>query len=53
MGFFSRRIMDLLKGLSDGNPRVRITDDFTLDLEWWRQFSSTFNGKAQLIQNFF
>ena len=50
---FSRRIIDLLKGLSDGNPRVRITDDFTLDLEWWRQFSSTLNGKAQLIQNFF
>ena len=50
---FSRRIIDLLKDLPKGNPRVRIANDFLLDLEWWRQFSSTFNGKAHLIQNNF
>ena len=48
---FSRRIIDMLKGLPSGNPRVRITEDFLLDLEWWRQFSEHFNGKACLIYN--
>ena len=50
---FSRRIIDLLKDLPSGNPRVRITDEFALDLEWWRQFSVHFNGKAKLIKNNF
>ena len=50
---FSRRIIDMLKDLPPGNPRVRITEDFLLDLEWWRQFSVDFNGKAHLIHNNF
>ena len=50
---FSRRIIYLLKDLPQGNPRVCISDDFLLDLQWWRQFSANFNGKAQLIQNNF
>ena len=50
---FSRRIIDLLKDLPPGNPRVRITDDFRLDVEWWRQFSLAFNGKALLTHDNF
>ena len=50
---FSRRIIDLLKNLPHGNPRVRITEEFLLDLEWWRQYSGEFNGKAHLIYNNF
>ena len=50
---FSRRIIDLLKELPPGNPRVRLTEDFRLDMEWWRQYSADFNGKAKLIHNNF
>lgn len=42
---FSRRIIDLLKGLPPGNKRVRLGDEFIHDLCWWREFSATFNGR--------
>ena len=46
---FSRRVIDLLKGLGDGNPRVRLTDGFLIDLQWWRDFASIFNGVSCCI----
>ena len=46
---FSRRVIDLLKGLPDGNPRIRLTKDFHKDLSWWRQCASRFNGEAYVI----
>lgn len=42
---FSRRIINLLKGLPPGNKRIRLDDDFLHDLAWWREFSAIFNGK--------
>lgn len=41
---FSRRILNLLKGLNPGNPRIYLNEEFRLDLEWWRSWSYTFNG---------
>ena len=41
---FSRRVIDLLKNLSDGNPRVNLTEGFRKDLIWWKEFSQIFNG---------
>ena len=46
---FSRRIIDLLSGLPDGNPRIRLSSEFKLDMVWWLQFSNTFNGKEFII----
>ena len=31
---FSRRVIDLLKGLIEGNPCVRLKDEFKADLLW-------------------
>ena len=31
---FSRRIIDFLKDLPAGNPRIHITQEFVLDMEW-------------------
>ena len=46
---FSRRIIDLLAGLPDGNPRIRLSSNFKSDLDWWIQFAKTFNGKEFII----
>ena len=46
---FSRRIIDLLSGLPDGNPRITLSSEFRLDLLWWIEFSKEFNGVACLI----
>ena len=47
---FSRRVIDLLKGLSDGNPRITLTKGFCDDLEWWKEFSLLFNGTSCCVQ---
>ena len=46
---FSRRIIDLLGGLSAENPRIRLSEEFMLDLHWWISFASEFNGKENII----
>ena len=47
---FSRRIIDLLSALPDGNPRISLSEEFHLDLSWWLEFSKMFNGVACLIK---
>ena len=47
---FSRRIIYLLSGLPEGNPRITLTKDFHLDIEWWCRFAEKFNGVASLIK---
>ena len=47
---FSRRIIDLLKGLPDGNPRVYLNEQFRCDLDWWRRYADFFNGTACVIK---
>ena len=46
---FSRRIIDLLSGLPEGNPRITLGSEFHLDLLWWIEFSKLFNGVSSLI----
>ena len=46
---FSRRIIDLLSGLGEGNPRIRLSEEFILDLQWWREFAAEFNGQEYII----
>ena len=46
---FSRRIIDMLSGLGDNNPRIRLSEDFKLDLDWWLSFAKDFNGKENII----
>lgn len=50
---FSRRIIDLLKGVSAGTTRVRLSHQFKLDLEWWNSWTCAFNGKATMIKHNF
>ena len=42
-------MIDLLKGLGDGNPQVRLTDGFLNDLQWWRDFAVILNGVSCCI----
>ena len=46
----TRRLIELLRGLKDGNPRIRLTTEFKEDIHWWRQFASTFNGVECVIR---
>lgn len=48
---FSRRVVDLLKGLPEKNVRITLTDGFLSDMTWWRKFSSTFNGVSFIIHD--
>ena len=47
---FSRRVIDLLKKLPEGNPRIRLTTDFRYDMEWWDKCASSFNGYEYIIK---
>ena len=50
---FSRRLISLLQDLGPGKPRIRLTNDFHLDIDWWSRFAATFNGQEKIIfQNF-
>ena len=48
---FSRRIIDLLSALPDGNPRISLSNEFKLDMRWWYDYSILFNGVACLVQH--
>lgn len=46
---FSRRMLDLLKGLPPTKKRVRLSNEFLKDLNWWESVSIKFNGKELII----
>ena len=46
---FSRHVIDFLKGLIEGNPCVRLRDEFKADLLRWKDFASVLNGKEKII----
>lgn len=46
---FSRRVIDLLKNLSPSTKCVRLSTQFTCDLNWWLTWASSFNGRASMI----
>lgn len=47
---FSRRVLDLLKGLREGNPRIYLNDSFREDIKWWRSWARVFNGICPIIK---
>lgn len=47
---FSRRIIDLLKGLHGGNPRIYLNEAFKLDLNWWISWSRFFNCLCPIVK---
>lgn len=47
---FSRRIIDLLKGLPQHNARIRLSREFQEDIHWWRGFADTFNGCNLMVK---
>lgn len=48
---FSRRVINLLKGLNPTIKRIRLSHEFKMDLEWWRSWATRFNGEATMIQH--
>ena len=48
---FSRRIYDLVASVSRRGHKIRLNEEFRLDLKWWLEFASRFNGKAKIIQS--
>ena len=46
---FSRRIIDILSDLPNGNPWITLSSEFKLDLDWWKTFAVSFNGVAAII----
>lgn len=45
----SRHIINLLKALPEKNVRVKLTEEFCLDLEWWIGCLDIFNGCASMV----
>lgn len=46
---FSRRLIDKLKNVV-GNKRIRLGSEFQNDIDWWLQFSATFNGISKVVR---
>ena len=46
---FSRRVYDLVASVRKRDHKVRLNKDFRLDLKWWLEFASSFNGRASII----
>ena len=48
---FSRRVYDLVASVRRGGHKVRLNQEFRLDLQWWVEFSEKFNGRTKIIQS--
>lgn len=48
---FSRRIIELLKSLPEGNVRIKLTGEFREDLAWWSRYAKRFNGVATMVKH--
>ena len=46
---FSRRVYDLISSVRRNHHKVRLNEEFRLDLRWWLEFAAVFNGKARII----
>ena len=46
---FSRRVYDLISSVRRNHHKVRLNEEFRLDLKWWLKFAAVFNGKARII----
>ena len=48
---FLRRILDAINGLRSLSDRFQFTCEFYVDLSWWADFLSVFNGKRMFLDN--
>lgn len=48
---FSNRVIKLLRGLPEKNVRVTLSKEFKLDLRWWLEFSTRFNGVSAIVES--
>ncbi len=48
---FSRRVYDMVASVKKSAHKVRLNDEFRLDLKWWLEFAGKFNGKAKIIKS--
>ena len=46
---FSRRVYDLIASVRSNHHKVRLTEEFRLDVKWWIEFAAAFNGKAKIV----
>lgn len=49
---FTRRIVQLLKGLPKNNVRVNLSHEFKADVMWWHRFAKRFNGVSAIIDSY-
>ena len=48
---FLRRVYNLVASVKKGSHKIRLNEEFRLDLKWWIEFAGTFNDKAKIIQS--
>ena len=48
---FSRRVYDLVSSVENEKFKVRLNEEFKLDLQWWLKFIDKFNGYANIIRS--
>ena len=46
---FSRRVYDLISSAKKASCKIRLMEEFRLDLKWWIEFASKFKGRARII----
>ena len=46
---FSRRVYDLITSVGKDSFKIRLNEDFRLDLNWWLKFVEKFNGYTTII----
>ncbi len=46
---FLHRIITLMNTVDDHNAEVELDDEFRLDVQWWLDFASEWNGKAVML----
>lgn len=46
---FLRRMIDLVNSVKDHNAMVRLNGSFRADVRWWIDFSSSWNGRAIML----
>ena len=49
---FSRRMYDLMGKVDKPHYKIRLSQGFHEDIQWWIQFAATFNGKAKILGTF-
>lgn len=46
---FSRRIIDTINLLKEGNHKIKLSSSIKADILWWHSFMISFNGRSMLL----